>query len=124
MVDIFFALLAASLPVLNAITNKRRRFNSSSPSNPNPVGAAPIDAGSQRALHRSGSDAEVHDFNRYLGRTPEKHHLDDESGDFSGSGSVNSKNPPAPWVELEREVTLAVPTHREKMNNSSPLGGD
>lgn len=72
----------------------------------------------------SGPDAETRDLNRYLGRTPEKHDLEDESGDFSRSDSVYSTNPPAPWVELERDVTLAVPTHREKMNNSSRRGSD
>ena len=118
LVDIFFALVAASLPVLNAITQKRWRSTSSPPNNSTPIGAAPFGVGHQRAFHRFGSNAETHDLNRYLGRFPEKDYLNDESGGSSQSDSIYMAQQPAPWIELGQDVTLAVPTHREKMDNS------
>lgn len=124
MIDIFFALVAASLPVLNAITHKRRRFTSSSLNNLNPVGAAPIDAGSQRAFHRSESVAEAHELSRYLGRLSKRDHLDDESADYSQSDNIYPPQQPAAWNEFGQDVTCAVPTHQVKMNNDGRLSGD
>lgn len=110
----FFALVAASLPVLNAAIPKRWRSKPSSPRNPYPVNAVPFGIGNPGASLGSALDGELHDQNRYLGLSSETNTQDNEDRDRLWSDSLHSPQPPTPWIDLghlEQGVTYPAPTY-------------
>lgn len=121
----FFALVAASLPVLNAAIPKRWRSKPSSPRNPYPVSAVPFGIGNPGGSLRSELDGELPDQNRYLGLSSGRNTQDNEHSDRFWTDSLHSPQQLTPWIDLghlEHGVTYPAPTYRERISASGHQG--
>lgn len=117
IVDIFFAITAASLPVLNAAIPKRWR------SSPNgiPVHDANPDPGraNNRTSIKLGSRESINDRGRYHGQFEPKANDDTL---VAADQEIHSASPvvqlPAGWADPAEMVESSIPTHRDRLRHS------
>jgi hypothetical protein len=122
LVDVFFGLVAASLPVLNVAIPRRWRSTTSSKGDLFPKGAAAIRMENQRASTRFKSDEAVYQSNRTIDRFSEEDSQDDRDGDGSGVHSPHAPPQSTAWTDPGSRKTGPVPTHRERMEEHGRQG--